>query len=93
VVVVPIMTTHYILLQRNLLYTAVTRARELVVIVGSKRAIAIAVHNDQIAERHTALDVRLREGSSGTYQRGHEDAQPALLAGTERPGPRPDLLR
>jgi len=59
-VVVPIMTTHYILLQRNLLYTAVTRARELVVIVGTRRAIAIAVHNDKIAQRHTALDVRLR---------------------------------
>ena len=59
-VVVPIMTTHYILLQRNLLYTAVTRARELVVMVGTKQAIAIAVHNDKIAKRHTALDVRLR---------------------------------
>jgi len=59
-VVVPITTTHYILLQRNLLYTAVTRARELVVIVGTRRAIAIAVHNDKIAQRHTALDVRLR---------------------------------
>jgi exodeoxyribonuclease V alpha subunit len=59
-VVVPIMTTHYILLQRNLLYTAITRAKELVVIVGTKRAIAIAVRNDKIAERHTALDVRLR---------------------------------
>jgi len=63
-VVVPIMTTHYIMLQRNLLYTAVTRARELVVIVGTKRAIAIAVRNDKIAERHTALDVRLRGENS-----------------------------
>lgn len=59
-VVVPIMTTHYVLLQRNLLYTAVTRARELAVIVGTKRAIAIAVHNDKIDRRHTALAVRLR---------------------------------
>jgi exodeoxyribonuclease V alpha subunit len=77
-VVVPIMTTHYILLQRNLLYTAITRARELVVIVGTRRAIAIAVRNDSIAERHTALDVRLRGDIQGVYQGGHQDVQPVL---------------
>ena len=77
-VVVPIMTTHYILLQRNLLYTAVTRARELVVIVGTKRAIAIAVHNDQITERHTALDVRLRGESQDTYLGDRENIQLVL---------------
>ncbi len=60
-VVVPVLTQHYMMLQRNLLYTAVTRARELVVLVGSRRAIAIAIRNNQIAERHTALDARLRE--------------------------------
>jgi len=59
-VVVPVLTQHYMMLQRNLLYTAVTRAKELVVLVGARRAIAIAVRNNQIAERHTALDVRLR---------------------------------
>lgn len=59
-VVVPIMMTHYIMLQRNLLYTAVTRAERLMVIVGTKRAIAVAVRNNKIAKRHTALDVRLR---------------------------------
>jgi exodeoxyribonuclease V alpha subunit len=48
------------MLQRNLLYTAITRARELVVLVGSRRAMAIAVRNDKIAERHTALDLRLQ---------------------------------
>jgi len=60
-VVMPVLTQHYLMLQRNLLYTAVTRARELVVLVGAKKAIAIAVRNDKIAHRHTALDVRLRE--------------------------------
>jgi exodeoxyribonuclease V alpha subunit len=59
-VVIPVLTQHYRMLQRNLLYTAVTRARELVVLVGARRAIGIAVHNNQIRERHTALDVRLR---------------------------------
>ena len=60
-VVVPVLTAHYLMLQRNLLYTAVTRARELVVLVAQPRAIAIAVHNDRIARRYTALRERLRE--------------------------------
>jgi exodeoxyribonuclease V alpha subunit len=59
-VVVPVLAQHYIMLQRNLLYTAVTRARELVVLVGTRRAIGIAVRNNKIIERHTALDTRLR---------------------------------
>jgi len=58
-VVMPIMTQHYMLLQRNLLYTAVTRARQLVVLVGTRKAIAIAVKNDQVARRWSALAWRL----------------------------------
>lgn len=58
-VVLPIMTQHYLLLQRNLLYTAVTRAKKLVILVGTRKAIAIAVKNDKVAARHTALDWRL----------------------------------
>ena len=46
-VVVPIITQHYMMLQRNLLYTAVTRARKLVVLVGCPRAVAIAVNNNR----------------------------------------------
>ncbi len=46
-IVLPWLTQHYIMLQRNLLYTAVTRARELVVIVGTKRALWLAIRNDQ----------------------------------------------
>lgn len=59
-VVLPVMTQHYLMLQRNLLYTAVTRAKRLVVLVGTRRAIAIAVRNDQVAQRWSALDWRLR---------------------------------
>jgi exodeoxyribonuclease V alpha subunit len=59
VVVIPILTQHYMMLQRNLLYTGVTRARRLVVLVGSKKAIAIAVHNNRISERNTRLASRL----------------------------------
>ncbi|MGB9672736.1 MAG: ATP-dependent DNA helicase, partial [Anaerolineales bacterium] len=59
-VVIPILTSHYMMLQRNLLYTAVTRAQKLCVLVGSKRAIGIAIRNDKVAQRFTALDWRLR---------------------------------
>jgi exodeoxyribonuclease V alpha subunit len=58
-VVIPILTTHYMMLQRNLLYTAVTRARRLVVLVGQPKAIALAVRNDKVAERYTGLAERL----------------------------------
>jgi exodeoxyribonuclease V alpha subunit len=59
VVVVPIMTTHYMLLLRPVLYTAVTRAKKLAVLVGSRRAIAIAVRNNKITQRHSGLSARL----------------------------------
>jgi exodeoxyribonuclease V alpha subunit len=58
-VVLPVVTQHYMLLQRNLLYTAVTRAKELVVLVGSRKAIAIAISNDEVSRRFTALTPRL----------------------------------
>jgi exodeoxyribonuclease V alpha subunit len=60
-VVIPVMTTHYVMLQRPLLYTAVTRAQELVVLVGTRRAIAIAVRNAQVGQRHSGLSVRLAQ--------------------------------
>lgn len=59
-VVLPLLTQHYMMLQRNLLYTGVTRARSLVVLVGGVRAIAIAVRNDKIARRNTRLAQRLQ---------------------------------
>lgn len=59
-VVVPVLTAHYLMLQRNLLYTAITRARELVVLVAQPKAIAIATRNDRIAQRYTSLAERLQ---------------------------------
>ena len=59
-VVIPLITAHYMMLQRNLLYTAITRAKQLCVIVGSKRAIGIAVRTDKVAHRFSALDWRLK---------------------------------
>jgi len=58
-VVIPIHTQHYILLQRNLVYTAVTRARNLVVMVGTMKALAIGVNNDKTQKRYTGLRHRL----------------------------------
>jgi len=54
-VVIPVMTRHYIMLQRNLLYTAVTRGKKLVCLIGTKKALAIAVRNAKHAERNSAL--------------------------------------
>jgi exodeoxyribonuclease V alpha subunit len=60
-VVIPLLTQHYILLQRNLLYTAITRGKRLVIVVGSKKALAIAVKNDKTLKRFTWLKERLRK--------------------------------
>jgi exodeoxyribonuclease V alpha subunit len=58
-VVIPIHTQHYVLLQRNLLYTGITRAKELVVLVGTSRALHIAVKNDKTRLRFTHLASRV----------------------------------
>lgn len=58
-VVVPVLTQHYLLLQRNLIYTAITRGRRLVVMVGTRKALAIAVNNDKVRQRYTNLKRRL----------------------------------
>jgi exodeoxyribonuclease V alpha subunit len=60
-VVLPLLTQHYLMLQRNLLYTAITRGRRLVVVVGSKKALAIAVKNDKTQKRFTLLKERLMD--------------------------------
>jgi exodeoxyribonuclease V alpha subunit len=59
-VVVPLVMQHFMLLQRNLLYTAVTRGKRLVVLVGSDRAIRRAVAEAEASERHTGLRARLQ---------------------------------
>ena len=59
-VVVPLMTQHYMMLQRNLLYTAITRAKELVLVVGTKKALNIAIRNNKVTERNTYLAERLQ---------------------------------
>ncbi|MBM3211482.1 ATP-dependent RecD-like DNA helicase, partial [Candidatus Poribacteria bacterium] len=60
-VVIPVMTQHYMMLQRNLLYTGITRAKNLVVIVGSKKALGMAIRNNKVAKRYTSLAKRLQD--------------------------------
>ena len=64
-VVVPLLTQHFPMLQRNLLYTAITRGRRLVVVVGSRRALAMAVRNGRPGERNSMLGIRLSGTETG----------------------------
>ena len=61
VVVMPLLTQHYLLLQRNLLYTAITRGKKLVVIIGTKKALGIAIRNNRQQLRYTRLKERLNQ--------------------------------
>jgi exodeoxyribonuclease V alpha subunit len=61
-VVIPLHTQHYMMLQRNLLYTGVTRGKKLVVVVGSRKALEMAVQRQDTSLRYSALRRRLQEG-------------------------------
>ena len=67
-VVIPLLTQHYMMLQRNLLYTAITRAKELVVIVGTKEALGIAIRKNKVVERNSHLASRIR----GAFEKTEE---------------------
>ena len=66
VVVLPVHTQHFIMLQRNLFYTAVTRGKKLVVCVGTAKAISIAIKNAQLAQRYSGLRQRLKKSDSSS---------------------------
>ena len=59
-VIIPILIQHYMLLQRNLIYTAVTRGKKLVILVGTRKALAIGIRNDKTLRRYTLLERRLQ---------------------------------
>ncbi|HKJ38355.1 MAG TPA: hypothetical protein VJ972_06240 [Anaerolineales bacterium] len=58
------MTQHYTMLQRNLLYTSITRVLKLCVLAGSRKAINTAVRNNKVADRFTALEWRLESAKT-----------------------------
>ena len=70
VIIMPVLTQHYPLLQRNLLYTGITRARRMAVLVGSWKALAIAVKNDRVLQRYSNLGRRLQQPEGSKI--GHE---------------------
>ena len=59
-VVMPVLMQHFLLLQRNLIYTAVTRGKRLVVLVGSKKALAMGIKNNKTTQRYTHLQQRIK---------------------------------
>jgi len=59
-VVIPLATQHYMVLQRNLIYTGITRGKKLVMLIGQKKALGIAVHNDRPQQRYSGLLASLR---------------------------------
>jgi exodeoxyribonuclease V alpha subunit len=59
-IVMPVLTQHFLLLQRNLIYTAVTRGKQLVVLVGTKKALAMGINNNKTRRRYTYLRQRLQ---------------------------------
>ncbi|MFO8113512.1 MAG: ATP-dependent RecD-like DNA helicase [Desulfosalsimonadaceae bacterium] len=65
-IIMPLTTKHYTMLQRNLLYTAVTRARNVVVMVGSRKALSVALRNNRPQQRLTSLSGRLRAACGHT---------------------------
>jgi len=60
VVVIPVATQQYVLLQRNLVYTGITRGRKLVVLIGQRKALGIAVRNNRTEMRYSGLLARLK---------------------------------
>jgi exodeoxyribonuclease V alpha subunit len=64
-VIIPVMTQHYRMLFRNLIYTGITRAKKLAVFVGTRRALAMAVKNEDISKRQTALAQLLKDEAAG----------------------------
>ena len=83
VVVLPLTTQHYVMLQRNLLYTAITRAKQLIVIVGTSKALKLAIANDQVAQRFTTLKERLCDEVGAVLKAGQ-----AANGALEAPEPR-----
>ena len=63
-IVMPVVTDHFLMLRRSLLYTAITRGKRLVVLVGTRRAVSIAVRNDSTRQRWTWLAQRIRDAAA-----------------------------
>lgn len=63
VVIMPVMMSHFVMLQRNLIYTGITRAKTIMILIGQKKALAYSIHNVTVTQRNSGLQKRLREPS------------------------------
>jgi DNA polymerase III epsilon subunit-like protein len=85
IVVMPILMNHYVMLQRNLLYTGVTRAKKALMLVGTKKAIGYAVRNVTVDKRNTLLAERLRPSSSSPAPKKKECGGRYIVFDVETP--------
>ena len=85
--VIALHTQHYMMLQRNLVYTALTRAKKIAVFVGSKRAIGMAVRNTRVVPRNTRLAERLQKLVEGLGKDGRSGGKVSRNGGAELPTP------
>jgi len=84
VVIIPVLTQHFRMLFRNLIYTGLTRGKKLAILVGSRQALAMAVRNRDTSKRQTALALLLNEFRSALDRSGPQESQSQPLPG---PGP------
>ena len=79
-VIVPLLNQHFVMLRRNLLYTAMTRARKLLVLIGGRRAVEMAVRNARVEVRESQLLARLRQARRGLGGAGGRIRQDGLAS-------------
>ena len=79
IVVMPVLMTHYVMLQRNLIYTGITRAKKICVLVGQTKALAYAIHNMKVLKRNTRLKERLAPTATGSTFTAPNSAQQYAL--------------
>ena len=75
IVVMPVTMNHFVMLQRNLIYTGITRAKKILVIVGTKKALGYAVRNVTVSDRNTLLKERLRKAENNGKETKTENKQ------------------
>ena len=79
IVVMPVLMTHYVMLQRNLIYTGITRAKKICVLVGQTKALAYAIHNMKVLKRNTRLKERLAPTATDSIATALNSAQQYAL--------------
>ena len=84
IVVMPVLMTHYVMLQRNLIYTGITRAKKICVLVGQTKALAYAIHNMKVLKRNTRLKKRLAPTALNSAQQYALPTEEIQMAAEDR---------